>query len=192
MKLSDCIGSIILASQSPARKAVLESMGIKVTVHVTHADETHEGSDPGSIVALLARRKLDSAIKSLGDRECMLCCDTLVYCNGALVGKAHSPEEARGMLRSFSSQSQEVYSGYALLYSGRIIEGFDKAVVTFKALSDEQIDSYISTGEYIGAAGAYRIQGKARALIDSTQGDINTVIGLPLAALEQRLDELCR
>jgi septum formation protein len=187
-ELTELLPKVILASQSVARKALLVSQGIEVTTYATHCDESHQESDPAKAVALLSERKLDAYMAlHPGSAEPVLCCDTLIAFEGELIGKPSDQEEARNQLSSFSGKAQEVHSGWALWYEQRKYGGSDKALVWFKCLDEQLIETYLETGEWKGAAGSYRIQGEGRRLIDHIEGDEATVIGLPLLQISEIL-----
>jgi septum formation protein len=186
--LAELLPNLTLASQSVARKALLQSLGIEVTTYATHCDESHQESDPAKAVALLSERKLQAFLSVHPNAsEPVLCCDTLIAFEGVLIGKPIDQEEARAQLSSFSGKAQEVHSGWALWYEGRQYGGSDKALVWFKHLDDDDIEGYLQTDEWKGAAGSYRIQGEGRALIDHIEGDEATVIGLPLLQISEIL-----
>lgn len=179
--LSRRLPSVILASQSPARRMLLEREGVTVIVRPTWAHEQHTLTDAREIVTALSRRKLDAAIAQNGVLTLpVLASDTIIAIDGELVGKPSSVEEARLQLKRLRQGTQEVWSAWALLQDGAIIGGADVATVHFKELSDAAIEEYLALGEWMGAAGAYRIQGRGGALIASIEGDENVVMGLPL------------
>ncbi len=186
--LSHRLPSVILASQSPARRMVLEREGVTVIVRPTWAHEQHTFTDPREVVTTLSRRKLDAAIAQNGETTLpVLACDTIIAIDGELVGKPSSVEEARLQIKRLARGTQEVWSGWALLQDGAVIGGADVATVHFKELSDAAIEDYLALGEWMGAAGAYRIQGRGRHLIASIEGDENVVIGLPLLQMKRVL-----
>ncbi len=186
--LSRTLPKIILASQSPARKMVLEAEGIEVTVRPTWAHEEHSCTDARDVVTTLSRRKLDSALAQNGETLLpVLACDTIIAIDGDLMGKPSSVEEARLQLKRLCRGTQEVWSAWALYRDGAVIGGADMAIVHFKALDDAAIEEYLALGEWMGAAGAYRIQGRGRSLIASIEGDENVIIGLPLAQMKRTL-----
>lgn len=188
LELAELLPKLTLASQSVARKALLQSLGIEVTTYATHCDESHQESDPAKAVALLSERKLQAFLSVHPNAsDPVLCCDTLIAFEGELIGKPIDQEEARAQLSSFSGKAQEVHSGWALWYEGRQYGGSDKALVWFKPLDEFVIESYLQTGEWKGAAGSYRIQGEGRALVDHIEGDEATVIGLPLLQISEIL-----
>ncbi|MCH3908635.1 MAG: Maf family nucleotide pyrophosphatase [Sphaerochaeta sp.] len=175
---------LILASQSPARREILCKEGIDVTVMPTGADESTTITEPKERVRLLALKKLSTFLSVHPNPPLpVLACDTLVSLDGAFIGKAKDRDEAYQQLFRFSAKRQMVESGWALYEDGHTFSGADAAFVTFRTLDKETIEGYLDTGEWRGAAGSYRIQGKGDALIASVEGDVNTVVGLPLLAL---------
>lgn len=187
-RLTDFFSRVILASQSVARKKLLEDLGLQVTVEATHCDESHQETDPAKAVHLLAKRKLSDYMHSHSQCEdVIITCDTLVSFNGMLIGKPANREEAKAQLLMFSGKSQVVHSGWALWYKAQSYDGSDEASVVFKALDEKTIDAYLDLGEWRGAAGSYRIQERGKELVESVQGDIATVIGLPLLQISEIL-----
>ncbi|AEV28484.1 MAF protein [Sphaerochaeta pleomorpha str. Grapes] len=187
-ELTKLLPKIILASQSPARKRLLEDLGIAVTVIPTDCDESYEENSPDKVVAMLALRKLETFRKRHPRyTDPVLCCDTMVFCGGKLIGKAENREEAFAQLASFSGKTQSVHSGWALWYNDQVLSASDTAYVTFKELTSETIESYLSCREWVGAAGSYRIQEQGSSLVRKVEGDFATVIGLPLSQISEIL-----
>ncbi|MGE4584079.1 MAG: Maf family protein [Sphaerochaeta sp.] len=179
---------VVLASQSIARKALLEREGVEVIVRPTNCDESHALLDPAKTVAMLAYRKLMAYRSVHGHYELpVLCCDTLISFESALIGKPRDRLHAYAQLASFSGKTQEVHSGWALWFDDKVYSSADKALVVFKPLGKFVIESYLDTGEWEGAAGSYRIQGEGRNLVDHIEGDEATVVGLPLRQLLEKL-----
>jgi MAF protein len=184
-KLNKYYSTFILASASPARKQILIDEGLNVITRATDSDESLVGLESLSIedkIQTLARRKLSFYEDQYGLSDIpVLCCDTLVYFNEELVGKANNKDEARKTLLSFSAKEQKIYTGYSLYLPNKgIYCGCDKASAIFNALDERIVDDYMECNEWIGAAGSYRIQGKGNSLINHTLGDFNTIVGLPL------------
>ena len=180
--------SLILASGSVARKALLESLGVTVKVFKTGCDETHDETDPAIVTELLARRKLASFQDTHPVYDMpVLCCDTMISFQGSLIGKPKDRQEAFSQLCLFDGNTHEVHSGWALWYHDRVLSGTDLAVVSFKPLGPAPIASYLETGEWKGAAGSYRLQGAGRDLVERIEGDEATVIGLPLLQISEIL-----
>ena len=188
--LKEYIPEIILASASPARKQLLVNEGIQVTVKPTDSDEEQlKSMSAGETVQMLACRKMDNYLLSNKINQTpVLTCDTLVYFGDTPNGKPNDRKQAYQMLNSYSGNNHFVYTGYCLLYKGKKIFGFDKATVFFKKLTDRQINAYLDTKEYINAAGSYRIQGKAAAFVEHIDGDIATVIGIPMNLLVKTVE----
>lgn len=115
--------------------------------------------------------------------------DTIVKIGNDILGKPHSIEEARAMLKELSDNTHEVVTGVTILYRDQV-ETFSKvASVTFYPLSDEEIDRYIMTNEPLDKAGSYAIQGDGAKFIKEIQGDFYTIVGLPVAELYHRLQK---
>ena len=184
------VPSLVLASSSPNRKALLETSGCRVSVFVPDADETKDGDTPESIVSAIAGRKLEAYLSSPSyDPEAIaIAADTLVLIDGRLLGKPDDREDARRILSTLSGRTQTVISAAALKAPGRDPEVIvDEADVIFSTLSEEEIESYLSTGEWQGAAGGYRLQKTGYTLIERIDGDWTTVVGLPFRAILDRL-----
>lgn len=175
--------SVLLASSSPNRRALLEKGGTRVDVFVPDADETKRGSSPEEIVMSIAERKIDAYIASsaFSSTRLAIAADTLVLINGHLLGKPQDKHDAERILRELSGARQTVISAAGLYVPGKgkvLLE--DTAGVIFRPLSDEDIAQYLSTGEWQGAAGAYRLQKTGYELVEKIDGDWTTVVGLPL------------
>lgn len=190
-ELSTYIPKLVLASQSIARKAVLEGLGIEVLVQPTYCDEQNELTNPDTMVSMLSQRKLDAYLKEHRPSALpVLCCDTVVAFEGMILGKSRDRSEAKRQLSLFSGRRQTVHSGWALWYRTQILCGCDQAQVWFKQLDEQSIDAYLDTGEWQNAAGSYRIQGAGKNLIDRIEGDVNVIIGLPILQITERLSEV--
>ncbi len=187
------IPNIILASKSAGRLQLLEEAGSLVTVNPTYTREDHTLNDTKEIVVLLAERKFDAYL-DLNTHPLipLLVADTLVDLDGKIVSKAKDEAEARAMLKNLSGKSHTVYSAYILYLpaQGITLRGVEESKVTFKDLNDEAIESYIESKEWRGAAGAYRVQGEGASFIESIEGDLSTVVGLPIEAISAILEQL--
>lgn len=178
--------SVILASSSPNRKALLEHGGVKVTVYVPDIDESPRFEIPDEAVMDIAKRKLIAYLESKYFNPMMpaISADTMVLIGDELLGKPQDEADARAMLAAESGKIQTVITGSGLYIPNMDpIFFFDKAQVVFKSLTYNEIEDYILTGEPIGAAGAYRIQRTGYNLVDKIIGDWTTVVGLPLGKL---------
>lgn len=191
-RLHDFFTSVVLSSQSVARKRLLEEQGLVVAVDPTHCDEDHQETDPAKAVHLLAKRKMAEYRKDHPQyASVVITCDTLVSCEGKLIGKPANRKEAREQLGMFSDKAQVVHSGWALWFQNKVYDGCDEARVLFKALDETMIEAYLDLGEWEGAAGSYRIQERGKELVLSVEGDIATVIGLPLLQISEILNRNC-
>lgn len=174
-----------LASSSPNRLELLEKdCGIKVSAWPQNAEETKDGhTQPSSIVSHIALIKLISFMNSrdFDPLTLSLALDTMVSFRDEILGKPEDRNDARRMLSEFSGQMQEVVTGWALFTPARgILSGCSTSRVFFSQLSEAQIESYLDSGEWTGAAGGYRIQKTGYTLIDRIEGSWSNVIGLPL------------
>lgn len=189
MDFKAILPELILASQSPARRELLESLGCKVHVVPTNADEYHGGTVGLAVVKELAERKMSHFLSIHRTPPLpVLTADTLICCEGMLVGKAADEVQACAQIRMLSGRSHRVCSGFALYLpslhrDGTFLSGSDEAIVTFAALTDEEISDYVSHSDWRGAAGSYRIQGEAKRFIEGITGDFATVVGLPIQAI---------
>ena len=182
---------VILASGSPRRMEILSTMGIPFTVCVSDADE-HCDLGPEAAVGILSLRKAEAVARE-HQNAIIIAADTLVACDGAM-GKPHSEKEAESMLRRLSDRWHDVYTGVAVKHTGKdkTIQQTVHTRVHFVHLSDEDISSYIATGEPMDKAGAYAIQGMGGMFIDEIDGSYSNVIGLPMAQLYAMLKEMER
>ena len=178
---------IILASQSPRRQELLGLMKIPYTVRVADIDETMDPDEaPFDEVARISRRKA-LAIEH-GDDDLVIAADTIVVCDGRVLGKPHSEIEAKQMLRSLSGRTHQVMTGVTVLRSGKLHSHTEVTDVRFRSLTDGQIDAYVATGEPMDKAGAYGIQGGAALFVEGISGDYYNVVGLPVCRLQQMLE----
>lgn len=175
---------LLLASASPRRREILENLGFEFEVLPSNVDESEvPWSDPVESAKLLAEIKAIDAQKTR-PRKTIIAADTIVLCEGQVMGKPSSSEDAAEMLGTLSGRMHEVVTGIALITPPnlRIIEA-ESTKVFFRKLSPEEISRYISTREPFDKAGAYAIQGFASAFIDRIEGDYFNVVGLPVARL---------
>ncbi|MFH1336099.1 MAG: Maf family protein [Candidatus Zixiibacteriota bacterium] len=180
---------LILASSSPRRKEILEKEGIEFEIKFpSDIVEETSNSDPVEHVLILSRKKAES-VSDRTDGGIILGADTVVVLNGVILGKPQNSKEAFGMLRKLSGRSHRVYTGITLWnkYNGKIISDYDCTEVRFNRLEDQKIASYIDTGEPMDKAGAYGIQGMGSFLVESINGNLDNVIGLPTGKLKEML-----
>ena len=175
---------LVLASASPQRREILDQLGVAFVVRPADVEELEEGP-PEFVVLENARRKVDAV-----PGDFVLGCDTEVFLDGQVFGKAHDEAHAEGYLRQLSGRTHQVYSGIAL----RDPQGERAAVavtdVTFRQLSDAEIAWYLATDEWQDRAGAYAIQGRGSALVERIEGDFWNVVGLPVPKLLELAPDL--
>lgn len=191
-KLFSLAPKMVLASQSPNRLLLLQDAGIDVITAPQDVDESIQDRDPELAVSHIAMKKLESYVASDSFRKDLiaLSCDTMVLFDGKLLGKPHSRNEARKMLSLFSGKKQEVISGYSIYIPGKgIVSGNDESTVYFNKLSRKDIEDYLDTGDFVGAAGAYRIQRSGYTLIDKISGSWTNVVGLPFERIIEVLSK---
>ncbi|MBK9142252.1 MAG: septum formation inhibitor Maf [Candidatus Melainabacteria bacterium] len=176
--------SLILASASPRRVALLTTLGLQFEVRPSSVDETiHTPMSPEEAVIELAGLKARAVAAETGGEAhtLVLGADTIVAYAGELLGKPGNPEEARRMLRLLSGTSHQVFTGVCLvLPSGGEVSACQETIIHFRELCEEEIDAYIATGEPLDKAGAYALQGAAAAFVSKLEGCYTNVIGLPV------------
>jgi septum formation protein len=181
---------LILASRSPQRRAILESLGVAFEVRVTDVVEEVKGV-PAAVAGENALRKALAA--DGGPGELVLGVDTLVATGLEIWGKPPAEEAARDTLRQLSGRTHDVVSGVALRREDGTVQATTAVTqVTFRALDDATIDWYLATGEWRERAGGYAIQGRGALLVTRIEGDYLNVVGLPVAALVELWPELIR
>lgn len=191
----------ILASGSPRRQELLKQIDIEYTVITADVDEGYEvGTPPDKIVAMLSRRKgfaaFDKIKDSLDEDTVIIAADTLVARDTAVLGKPKDEDEAFEMLKSLSGRSHFVYTGVTLIYFSengvKDMTFTDGAEVFFRDLTDEEIKSYIATGEPMDKAGAYGIQERGAVLAEGIRGDFYTIVGLPIVKVVTGIREITK
>jgi septum formation protein len=181
---------LVLASRSPQRRAILERLGIPFEVRPSDAPELEHG-EPRALALENALRKARAA--RLPDRaEAVIGCDTIVVLDGTVYGKPVDEVQARATLSALSGATHEVLSGLALLLPGEERTALARTAVTFRALEPDELDSYVATGEWRERSGGYAIQQAGATLVQAVDGDIENVVGLPLASLLGIYPELLR
>jgi septum formation protein len=180
---------LVLASASPQRKAILERLEVAFEVRPTDVAELEQG-DPDEVAAENAMRKARAAQRP-GAHEAVLGVDTLVALEGQIYGKPADKRQARATLTALSAATHRVLSGLALLLPGAEQRTAVVATeVTFRALNEELLDWYVDVGEWRERSGGYAIQGKGSILVRAIEGDVQNVVGLPLATLLDLYPEL--
>ena len=184
------MNKIILASQSPRRRQLLEQIGLEdFTILVPDADESYdETATPQEIVSSICRKKAIAARELAKDDEAIIItADTMVFLDGLRLGKPRSEAEAMEMLRSLSGRTHQVCTGVTVCRGETLDTRCETTGVVFRPLTDTEILSYVRSGEPMDKAGAYGIQGKAALFVSGIDGDYFNVMGLPLHLLGQLL-----
>ena len=179
---------IILASNSPRRKDILESLGYKFRIAPSDIDE-NINLNGELLVCELAKRKA-LRIYEYNKDSIVIGSDTIVYYNNKVYNKPKNEEECYFMLKSLSGKTHEVITGVYIASNKECISFYDKAYVTFKELRDQEIYDYIKTKEPFDKAGGYAIQGIGNALIKEYKGDFYTIMGLPKDLVNSHLKRL--
>ena len=180
---------LILASASPRRKELLSLFHIPFTVRVSDIDETMDpGKAPYDEVARVSRLKALAVPRENGD--IVIAADTIVVCEGKVLGKPHTEAEAVRMLSLLSGRDHQVMTGCTILADSGSRTFAEVTDLHFRPLSEAEIRRYVASGEPMDKAGAYGIQGGAALFCQRMVGDYYNVMGLPLCALHQALWEL--
>ena len=179
---------LILASGSPRRRELLAKMGYEFEICAPDVDE-HVSGHASDIVFTLAQRKAKAAAAHCASGV-VIASDTLVSLDGAPLGKPEDANDARRMLRALSDREHEVFTGVCVMdaATGRTETRSVRTGVTFRALTDDEIDAYVSTGEPMDKAGAYAIQGGAGAFVSKLDGELENVIGFPVVEVKEILE----
>ena len=200
--------NLVLASASPRRRELLTQAGFTFAVHPAHVPEDpHPNEDPIAYVVRLAREKAESVFHQLTtvgapglasetwesttlDRQSLIAlgADTTVTIDGHILGKPQDAADAARMLRMLSGRTHRVITGVAVVTGARTEVAAEVTGVKFLTLSEEEIATYIATGEPMDKAGAYAIQGRAARWIPRIEGDYFNVVGLPIALVSTLLE----
>jgi septum formation protein len=183
---------IILASRSPRRRELLRTMGIeKFEVRPVSGEETYPaGAAPAEAVTAISARKGRLAAAAAGPADTVIAADTLVFLDALPLGKPRDEADALRMLRALSGREHEVWTGVAVLRGGRELLRAVRTLVRFRPLSEEEIRTYVATGEPMDKAGAYGAQGRGCVFVERIDGDFFNVMGLPVCTLYTMLREL--
>lgn len=191
---------IILASASPRRLELLGQVGIVPVVEPSQVEEVITSTAPEEVVMELSRQKaLDVAGKHAGEAAVVIGADTVVAVDGTILGKPRDREDAIRMIGMLQGRSHQVYTGVTVVFgdgTGRQEPGADRAVTFYEKtevhvypMTQEEIASYVYTGEPMDKAGGYGIQGQFAAWIQGICGDYSSVVGLPVGRVCQVLRE---
>ena len=180
---------LILASASPRRKELMGLFHIPFVIRAADIDETMDpGKPPYDEVARVSRCKALAVPREPDD--VVVAADTIVVCQGRVLCKPHSPEEAAAMLRLLSGREHQVMTGCTVLRGDRAETFTEVTELTFRELTDGEIREYVASGEPMDKAGAYGIQGGAARFCPGIHGDYYNVMGLPVCRLGQALKKI--
>ncbi len=192
------IDFVYLASQSPRRSQLLEQIGVRHELLLPDADEDAESLEvmlsneaPSSYVKRVTQLKLDAALLRLKKRGLapapIICSDTTVALGRTVYGKPQDAREARQMLAELAGKTHRVLTAVAIGTSRKRVQAMSESRVMFAPLSAAQIKAYVASGEPMGKAGAYAVQGRAAAFIAHISGNYSGIMGLPLFETRQLL-----
>ena len=181
--------NVILASQSPRRRELLGLLRIPFTVRVADIDEAMDPQgDPASEVARVSALKANAIPRSAD--ELVIAADTIVVCDGQILGKPRDEADAFRMLQLLSGRAHQVMTGMTVLYRDKAVTHTEITQIHFRPLSEKEIRGYIRTGDPMDKAGSYGIQSGAALFADRLEGDYFNVVGLPVCRLGMILRQL--
>ncbi len=187
---------LVLASASPRRRDLLRASGVEADLTPADIDETPLPSEtPAALVVRLARAKADAVLAryvagsggTVPSRIVVIGADTTVTIDGEIFGKPTCPAEARTMLSRLSGRTHTVITGVAVVDADGVEVGDESTAVRFRSLDAADIDCYVASGEPVGKAGAYAIQGRGALFVERIEGSYHSVVGLPV----HLVDRLC-
>lgn len=179
---------IILASASPRRRDYLQRSQLRVEVIPVDLDEAPLEEESGT--DLVARLAVEKAM-AVGPVELpVVAGDTIVSCQGEILGKPQDPRHAHQMLELLSGTDHQVIGGWCVRHSGVCLRGVEISQVRFRQLDQRMIEDYVATGEPLDKAGAYGIQGLGAELVESVRGSWCNIVGLPVIPVLSALREV--
>ncbi|MFH1958036.1 MAG: Maf family protein [bacterium] len=181
--------NIILASKSPRRIALLRKIGLKFKVEASrYSENLNLKLNPRLLARVLSAGKAED-VAARHKNAIIIAADTVVVSGKKILGQPRSKTEAKKMLKMLSGRSHKVITGFTIMdtATGRKISGAEETKVFFRKLSGEEIESYVNSGEPMGKAGAYAVQGLGAVIVRRIEGDYFNVVGLPLNSLTEAL-----
>lgn len=183
------VKQIILASASPRRKEILEKTGLKFKVKAgSYEEDMGLDMSPQKLARFLSLEKAKT-IAAKYKNALIIAADTIVILKGEVLGKPHTDKEARRMLSLLNGATHSVITGFTIIDTGsnKKISRSVETRVTFRKLTEEEINAYVKSGEPLDKAGAYGVQGLGAVIVKCIEGDYFNVMGLPLSALVESL-----
>ena len=175
---------LILASASPRRRQLLTDAGLRFECIESGLDELRNANEPGRDYTLRMAEAKALAVSKLAPTALILGADTIVESEGEILEKPRDADDACRMLRMLSDRTHRVVTGFALARAGEIVDcAAIESLVTFRVLTDEEIEAYIDSGEPFDKAGAYGIQGIGGEFISGVVGPRDNVMGLPVESV---------
>ncbi|MGV0433449.1 Maf family protein [Corynebacterium ureicelerivorans] len=182
---------LVLASQSPSRRMLLEQGGVEPVLRPAHIDEeaviaSLHDAPPATTVATLARAKAETAIAEFPD-DVVVGCDSMLLLDGALLGKPHTVEETVRRWKAQRGKDAQLLTGHAVWFGGEWVEDTVATTIRFGEVSDADIEAYARSGQPLECAGAFTLEALGSWFIDSISGDPTSVIGLSMPLLRRCL-----
>ncbi|MGG3469259.1 Maf family protein [Neobacillus pocheonensis] len=182
--------NLILASSSPRRKELLETLRLSFAISSSEVDESFNPNlSPEEVVMELAERKAQAIFKENPDAF-VIGSDTVVVADNRILGKPADEAEAFSMLKTLSGKQHDVFTGVSIMSPKSSTRFYEKTEVWFWELTDEEIRAYVKSGEPLDKAGAYGIQQLGSMLVKKIHGDYFAVVGLPVAKTVRELKRL--
>jgi septum formation protein len=182
--------AIILASASPRREELLRQVGCEFMIITSDVDEDNDQALPPAELAVLhARAKALAVAGQVKATDIVIGADTIVVLAGQVYGKPRDAADARRTLLALSGQEHQVMTGVAVVTGGQVYSDLAVTTVRMRAYGASAIDRYLASGEPLGKAGAYAIQGLGALLVEGITGCYANVVGLPLVTLDKLLGE---
>ena len=177
--------AVILASQSPRRRELLEQMGLRdFLIRPARGEEIFSpGLTPAQLVEGLSRQKAEEVAAGADPEDLVIAADTVVSVDGQVLGKPRDEADAFRMLSALSGRENTVYTGVTVIRGRERVTQHEATAVRFRPLTEEEIRAYIATGEPMDKAGAYGIQEYGALLVEGVRGDYFNVVGLPVCRL---------
>ncbi len=183
---------IVLASASPRRKELLKSLGFQFKIIPPQVDEKIPPNlSPDEIVEYFAFLKANSVASGLKN-SVVIGADTLVLCNGNIIGKPKDRADAIRILTQLSGTRHSVFTGVCIIdtVTGKKMQGHKETLIRMRHISKAEIEEYVDSGGSIGKAGAYAIQEDNDKFVEEIEGSFSNVVGLPLDLLQEMLEEI--